>query len=144
MGIYNMAMLNLSEGSSEYRPTSQVMAGGKGNRPTRSKSARAKVEMAERICTTFVDGCVFGEGSQGFPDKNVLYDSGGDCKWVGGGSKFHTHFRTLAQMIFLISEFSVGSWFVWNFKTDSFGKKRSNCWNLLFFRELKCKQCSSF
>ena len=78
-GDFPMAMLNLSEGSSEYRPTSQVMAGGKGNRPTRSKSARAKVQMAERICTTFVDGCVFGEGSQGFPDKNVLYDSGGDC-----------------------------------------------------------------
>ena len=28
-------------------------------------------------------------------------------------------------------------------QTDFFGKKRSNCWNLLFFRELKCKQCSS-
>lgn len=110
--------------------------------------------MAERICTTFVDGCVFGEGSRrdSLLKKSILYIyiytilvvtvSG----W-GGGSKFHTHFWTLAQMIFLNWRWDQNlGWGHGLFATSNrlFGKKRLNCFSLLFFRELKCKQCSSF
>ena len=145
-GDFPMAMLNLSEGSSEYL-TSQA---AKETVPPGAKEPEPRRKWLKELAWHLLMVVFLVKDHRDSMLKMVLYDG---KRWllVGGGwiQTPHSFLKLGSKWFFWLtmrSEFRDGWCWVMvclQLQTDFCGKNRSNCWSLLFFRELKCKQCSS-